>query len=126
MSIPVYPTLSQNPEFPIIWEPIFDTSVLPGAGKVEQRVANWPQEKRRFRFHYQAILTDDKKMLWDFWMTVNGSYKQFTWTNPETSVVYTVKFEIVELQFSWVRNTLLEGIQEKVWNTGEIRLIQVI
>ena len=123
--MPTYPTLSQNPELPIIMVPIFDTSILRYEGKVEQRQANWPQEKLQFRYRYKGILTADKALLWDFWNAVNGPHKKFDWTNPEPpGLVYTVKFKMKKLVFRYAGKTIWAGITEKMWDTGEIILIE--
>ncbi len=120
--MPTYPTLSQNPEFPIITEPIWDTSIVHYKGKVEQRKSNIAQEKSRFRFRYKAISTADKDLLQNFFISVKGPHKKFDWTNPKDENTYTVKFENGALDVRHVSNTP----QDKVWNIGEIRLIEVI
>ena len=117
MPLPVYPTLSVNPEFPIITEPLWDTSITSDGGKIEQRKANTTQEKLRFRFRYKYINNDDKALLEGFFSGRRGNHEKFTWTNPETDLQYTVKFEKESLSIQYER--------PKLWNTEEIILIEV-
>ena len=118
MSLPVYPTLSVNPEFPIITEPLWDTSITSYGGKIEQRKANITQEKLRFRFKYKHINNDDKALLEGFFKSRRGIHEKFTWTNPETALQYTVNFKNEALDIQYYRYG--------IWNIGEIILIEAI
>ena len=116
--LPTFPSLSQNPEFPMITEPIWDTTITHFEGKVEQRRSNIAREKKRFRFQYKAISTEDKDLLEDFFILVEGTHSRFNWTNPqEGRLTYRVRFENSELDMQYMRYGQ--------WNIGEIRLIEV-
>ncbi|MEQ9716274.1 MAG: DUF2460 domain-containing protein [Candidatus Asgardarchaeia archaeon] len=118
MSLPVYPTLSINPRFPIITEPVWDTSIVNYEGKVEQREANRNIIKLRFYIDYRIINTKDRELLEGFFEIVRGKKRKFSWTNPEDDAVYTVKFEDKKLDIDYFRYEL--------WNIKEFKLIEAL
>lgn len=118
MSLPVYPALSVNPEFPIITEPVWDTSVVNYEGKVEQREANRNTIKLRFYLNYRIINTKDQELLQGFFEIVRGNKRKFSWTNPEDDAAYTAKFENEKLDIEYFRYGL--------WNIKEFKLIEVL
>ncbi len=91
MSLETFPTLSVNPDFPIITTPAWDTYIIRG-GKLEQRESYRNNCKLSFRLSYKYISTADKKLIEDFFEARNGSHEKFTWVSPETNLSYTVRF----------------------------------
>lgn len=87
-----FPTLSVNPIFPVITVPVWDTYIVGGIGKLEQRESYRNNCRLHFKVSYKYISTADKKLIDDFFEARNGSYESFTWINPETSLSYTVRF----------------------------------
>lgn len=65
----------------------------------EQRRAKWSTPLRRFRLTYKARTISDFQTIRDFFLARLGSYDVFTFTNPNDSVVYNVRFVEDSLSF---------------------------
>ena len=91
-----YPSLSVKPdaegfrEGPAIDEPTYRSPKESGRVKTYPKVTWVPI---LFSFKYTQLSNADKVLLWNFERaTVNYGANTFTWTHPETTVVYTVRF----------------------------------
>lgn len=117
MSLETFPTLSVNPDFPIITTPIWDTHIVRGE-KLEQRESYRNNCLLHFRFSYRYITDADRKLIEDFFDARKGSYEKFTWVNPETNLSYTVRFATDRLSKIYpIYNS---------WDIPDIELIEAV
>ena len=112
-----YPTAPKI-QFPIITTPIWDTSIVNFRGKAEQRQQNYSDKILQFGFSYKNLNASNKNIIVDFFKARNGNHESFTWTNPEDSVEYTVKFREEGLGVDYIDYDL--------WDITNVVLIEVI
>jgi hypothetical protein len=60
-------------------------------GYVITRPKHTRKPRRTWKGGYKDLISQDKTLLDDFWDAVTGAVI-FNWTNPESSVVYQVRF----------------------------------
>lgn len=116
MPLPSFPVLSENPEYPMITEFAWHTSVVHYGGKAEQRRSNIIRDRRRFIFRYRLMALEDKNLLLNFFNEILN--RRFNWLNPEDRLVYIVRFDITQLNLPYV--------SFGYWDTDWVRLIEVI
>lgn len=92
-------TLSENPDFTYEEEIEYKTLVTKFENGVEQRRSKWANPLRRFRFVYKSRSQTDFETVRDFYNARLGQYESFTWTNPNDSTSYTIRFEADTLRF---------------------------
>jgi hypothetical protein len=95
-----FPTLSINPSYPI-GETREDSAIVTefDAGYDQSR-AKYSRVRYIFTINYKLIPSADKTLLTTFITTVNGRADAFNWTHPQSSTVYSVKFnKIPEFQY---------------------------
>ena len=105
-----YPTLSMNPEFPLdvdVYKPQVRTQFEDG---VVQSRARATKARDIFRLVYRSLPEADKVLLkTHFEANVGGT---FSWTNPQDSVTYTVRYKDDKLP--------LRTIAYKLWHADFI------
>jgi len=97
-----YPSLSVKPdaqgfeEGPALDDPTYRSPKDSGRVKTYPKVSWVPI---RFAFQYTQLANADKVLLWTFERdTVHYGADPFTWTHPQTSTGYTVRF-LTPIQF---------------------------
>lgn len=84
--------LTLTPDFPIEETIKYKTIVSPFENGAEQRRAKWNDPLRQFRLSYISRPIADWTTIATFYNTKKGPYTAFTWTNPNDSTEYTVRF----------------------------------
>ena len=67
---------------------------------IEQRRARHADSRRRWKLVYSNRPTSQMETVRDFFIAKKGSLTSFTWTNPNDSVEYDVRFEDQELRIT--------------------------
>ncbi|OGP65791.1 MAG: hypothetical protein A3K22_00955 [Deltaproteobacteria bacterium RBG_16_42_7] len=100
--MPAYPTLSQNPEYPL--KEAREDNVLRSSfeGGYEQTRPQFTRIRHSWTLTYKMLPTTDKELLTTFIDTVKGGADAFTWMNPQDSQTYTVRFT-TPLAFKYVQ-----------------------
>lgn len=84
---------STQPNSAMDEEPIFDTIISEFESGVEQRRSRRSSSLRRWRLIYTNRDSTTMETVRDFFLARLGAYDDFTWTNPNDDVEYTVRFE---------------------------------
>lgn len=67
---------------------------------VEQRRRKWENPIRKWRLRFKNRTKADMQAVRDFFAGKYGSFTAFTWTNPNDSVEYTVRFSDDSFKFT--------------------------
>lgn len=70
---------------------------------IEQRRARHADSRRRWKLIYTNRTTTQMQTVRDFFLAKKGQLTAFTWTNPNDSVEYDVRFEDQEIVFHRAR-----------------------
>lgn len=89
-----------TPDFTFDESPQFSTLISQFENGYEQRRAKWSAPLRKFHLVYQNRSRTDMELVKAFFIAKMGKYDSFTWTNPNDSVEYTVRFDADQLKFS--------------------------
>lgn len=90
--MPIFPTLSIKPSFPIETE--FENSTIRTefeGGYVHSR-PRYTRQRRRWHIIYNALNDNDKTTLINFIATVKGGAEIFSWSHPLTGENINVRF----------------------------------
>jgi hypothetical protein len=90
-----FPTLTANPDSSKFGYEKEDPAIkleMEG-GYMISRARHTRALRRTFTLVYTYISDADKVLLDAFWDTMKGGSDYFTWTNPENSTAYTVRFK---------------------------------
>jgi uncharacterized protein (TIGR02217 family) len=79
--------------------PQFQTLVSTFENGVEQRRAKRANSIREFKLQYFTRSVTDFTTVRDFFLSKKGALTSFTWTNPNDSVDYTVRYKEDSLRF---------------------------
>ena len=71
----------------------FQTLVSNFENGVEQRRAKWASQLREFTLTFRNYSATDFATIRDFFLSKKGALTSFTWTNPNDSADYTVRFK---------------------------------
>lgn len=91
--------LSTNPDYVYEEGVTFNTLVSEFENGTEQRRPRWSSDLRKFRLVYKNRPSSDFSTIKSLFETKKGRYTAFTWTNPNDSVEYTVRFDSDEITF---------------------------
>jgi uncharacterized protein (TIGR02217 family) len=86
----------------------FQTLVSTFENGVEQRRAKWANQLREFALTFRNYSATDFATIRDFFLAKKGALTSFTWTNPNDSVDYTVRFK----EDSWKSTLTSYGIYD--------------
>ena len=84
---------STAPDYPVQEQVNFNTLVSKMENGYEQRRAKWPNGIRKFTLSFSNRPASEFQTIRDFYIAKLGEYSTFTWTNPNDSVEYTVRFD---------------------------------
>jgi phage-related protein len=106
MSNPVFPALPSGKQMDssktsVARENPVQRTELEG-GYVATRAKHTRAPRKTWSCGFTFISNADKGALETFWDTVKGGSVAFDWTNPQDSIVYTVRFKGDPLKFSYV------------------------
>jgi phage-related protein len=77
-------------------------------GYMTSRPRHTRAARRTWTIGWKSMLNADKLTLETFWDTVAGGSDSFTWTEPDTSTVYTVRFKgPINFEYAGMGNTKL-------------------
>lgn len=96
---------STNPDTLLEENPKFKTLVSEFENGFEQRRAKWSSDLRTFKLVFTNRTDSEMETVRDFYLSKLGSYSSFTWTNPNDSVEYTVRFK--EDSFNFIKKAYL-------------------
>jgi uncharacterized protein (TIGR02217 family) len=66
----------------------------------EQRRSKWKNPLRKWSLRYKTRTLSEMNSVRDFFMGKKGAFSAFTWTNPNDSVEYMVRFVEDSFRFS--------------------------
>jgi phage-related protein len=92
--------LSAAPDYVYDEEIQFKTLVTEFENGSEQRRAKWSSPLRKFTLSYRNKLTAEMETMRTLFLAKLGKSTAFTWTNPNDSVEYTVRFVEDSFKFS--------------------------
>ena len=78
----------------------FKTKIVTFESGTEQRHAKWASGKRRFTCDFTNRSNTDWTTFKNFYIARKGAYDSFTFTNPNDSTAYTVRFASDSVDFS--------------------------
>lgn len=113
--MPIFPTLSQKPEYPLSEEREDSTIRSQFEGGYEHTRPRFTRIRKTFGLKYSMLPDADKTTLDDFITTVKGSADAFTWTHPKYGTQHNVRF---------TKPPKFEYVQHGYWNV-EIELREV-
>ena len=73
--------------------PRYSTLISNFENGVEQRRAKWASPIREFTLTFRNMTSAEYVVMKNFFIAKLGAYTTFTWTNPNDSVEYTVRFK---------------------------------
>lgn len=88
-----YPTLSQNPQYPLDEDREDSTIKSDFEGGYQHTRPRYTRIRRKFNIRYKNLSDTDKIILETFVNTVSGGADRFLWTHPKTGTPYTVRFD---------------------------------
>ena len=89
-----------NPDFTVDEAVQYKTLISEFENGVEQRRRKWANPLRKWTLRFQHRTLTEMNNIRDFFISKYGARTAFTWTNPNDSVEYTVRF--VEDSFKFV------------------------
>lgn len=92
--MPTYPTLTINPSEPMGVKPEDSTIKSDFEAGYMQTRSRFTRKRKTFNIVYDLISDADKNTLEAFVETVKEGSLSFDWTEPLTSTVYVVRFQI--------------------------------
>lgn len=92
--------LTLVPDFAIDEDVNFQTIVSQFESGHEQRREKWKTPIRKFHIVYKNRTSVDMGIMRDFFLSKRGKAVAFTWTNPNDSVEYTVRFDTDNMKFT--------------------------
>ncbi len=90
---------SLQPDFVLTESIRFNTLVSQFENGSEQRRQKWTTPLRSFTLKFTNRLGSEMQTVKDLFIAKFGKASSFTWTNPNDSVEYTVRFEDDSLQY---------------------------
>ena len=81
-----------NPDFVVDETVQYKTLISEFENGVEQRRGKWANPLRKWTLRYKHRTKTEMENVRDFFMGKYGALTAFTWTNPNDSVEYTVRF----------------------------------
>jgi len=91
--MPMYPTLSKKPTYPLSEEREDNTIKSRFESGYQKTRSRYTRVRRKFQIKYMNLGSVDTALLDAFIDTVDGATDSFTWTHPVTGTSYTVRFE---------------------------------
>lgn len=88
-----FPTLSQNPSYPIDEDREDSTIRSDFEGGYQHTRPRYTRIRWIFDIRYKELPDADKILLENFINTVMGGANSFSWTHPITLISYTVRFD---------------------------------
>jgi phage-related protein len=92
--------LALNPDYVYDEEIQYKTLISQFENGYEQRRGKWANPLRKFTLVYNNRTTTEIGTLKTLFTTKLGALTSFTWTNPNDSVEYTVRFDADSFKFS--------------------------
>lgn len=89
-----------NPDFVVDETVQYKTLISEFENGVEQRRRKWANPLRKWTLRFQQRTKTEMENIRDFFMGKYGALTSFTWTNPNDSVEYTVRFVEDSFKFS--------------------------
>ncbi len=89
----VFPTLSRDVEWTITED--YEDSTIRSTTEAgyEHTRARYTYDRKIWSISYKYLVTADRTALRAFLVTVRVGVDSFTWTNPDDSTAYTVRFK---------------------------------
>ncbi len=103
--------------YPLVKVSMFNTTIITYGDQSEQRISNNAAVRRKFTLKFKLLSDADHQTIRDFFIARKGSFESFTWTDPNDSVVYTVRFDRDEQTF--------ENFEVALFKFNTVRFIQV-
>jgi phage-related protein len=82
-----------TPDYMFDESPEWHTLISQFENGYEQRRNKWSAPIRKWRLLFKNRVTSEFEAVRDFFNGKLGAYTQFTWTNPNDSVEYNVRFD---------------------------------
>lgn len=90
-----------TPDFVLDQTNQYKTLISEFESGVEQRRAKRDDPRRKWKLVYRNRPTADKNTAKSRFDSQKGQYSSFTWTNPNDSTEYTVRFNMDEFKFRY-------------------------
>lgn len=82
-----------TPDFTLTEEPTFKTDITEYENGVEQRRKAWASARREWKLVFKNRTLTEINLIKSFFLGKYGAFSSFTWTNPNDSTEYTVRFK---------------------------------
>lgn len=92
--------LATSPDQVLEETPSFKTLISEYENGAEQRRAKWSTPLREFRLIFRNRTATEYAEALDFFKSKLGAYTSFTWTNPNDSIEYTVRYKDDSIKFT--------------------------
>lgn len=89
-----------NPDYVLDEVVEYKTLVSEFENGAQQRRRKWSNPLRKWTLRFRNRTLSEMNNIRDFFMNKYGSFDSFTWTNPNDSVEYTVRFAEDSFKFS--------------------------
>lgn len=73
--------------------PEFKTTIVKFENGVEQRLANWNNDKKTLQIAFQYLSKDNLDTLWDFFKARKGAFEKFYFVNHLENTTDIVRFK---------------------------------
>lgn len=103
--------------YPLIKIAMFDTTIIQFGDQSEQRISNIGSARYRFTLKYRSLSSANHLTILNFFIARKGAFESFTWTDPNDSTVYTVRFDSDDQR--------LENFVVALFRFNTIKFIQV-